>query len=64
MPLELRERIAADVQALARDPAISQRLTSLGMAARASTPSQYAATLAEQRARWAALARAHDLRPQ
>jgi tripartite-type tricarboxylate transporter receptor subunit TctC len=64
MPLELRERIATDVQALASDPAISQRLTSLGMAARASTPSQYAATLAEQRARWTALARAHGLRPQ
>jgi tripartite-type tricarboxylate transporter receptor subunit TctC len=64
MPLELRERIAADVQALARDPAISQQLTSLGMAARASTPSQYAATLVEHGARWAALARTHDLRPQ
>ena len=64
MSLEVRERIAADVQTLAADPAISQRLSSLGMAARASTPSQYAATLAEQRARWTALARAHGLRPQ
>lgn len=64
MPLELRERIAADVRTLASDPAISQRLSSLGMTARASTPSQYAATLAEQRARWAALAQAYGLRPQ
>jgi hypothetical protein len=34
------------------------------MSARASTPAEYAATLAEQRARWTALARAHGVRPQ
>jgi tripartite-type tricarboxylate transporter receptor subunit TctC len=64
MSLELRERIAADVQVLASDSAIAQRLTSLGMLARASTPTEYAATLAVQRARWAALARAYGVRPQ
>src|SRR5262249_14771918 len=31
MPIELRERIADDVRALASDPAISQRLGGLGM---------------------------------
>ena len=46
------------------DPAIVQRLSSLGMSARASTPAEYAATLAEQRAHWTALARAHGVRPQ
>jgi tripartite-type tricarboxylate transporter receptor subunit TctC len=64
MAPELRERIAADLRALAGDPAIVQRLSSLGMSARASTPAEYAATLAEQRAHWTALARAHGVRPQ
>jgi tripartite-type tricarboxylate transporter receptor subunit TctC len=64
MAPELRERIAADLRALAGDPAIVLRLSSLGMSARASTPAEYAATLAEQRARWTALARAHGVRPQ
>jgi tripartite-type tricarboxylate transporter receptor subunit TctC len=64
MAPELRERIAADLRALAGDPAIVQRLSSLGMSARASTPAEYAATLAEQRVRWTALARAHGVRPQ
>ena len=64
MPMELRERIAADVKALASDPAILQRLTGFGMVARGSTPAEYAAILAEQRNRWAALARAHRIRPR
>jgi tripartite-type tricarboxylate transporter receptor subunit TctC len=64
MAPELRERIAADLRALAGDPAIVLRLSSLGMSARASTPAEYAVTLAEQRARWTALARAHGVRPQ
>ncbi len=64
MTPELRERIAADLRALAGDPAIVQRLSSLGMSARASTPAEYAATLAEHRAHWTALAHAHGVRPQ
>ena len=64
MPTELRERIAADVTALASDPAIVQRLSGLGMVARGSTPAEYVLILAEQRSRWAALARTYGLRPQ
>jgi tripartite-type tricarboxylate transporter receptor subunit TctC len=64
MPIELRERIAADVRALASDPLISQRLSGLGMVARGSTPAEYAAILAEQRNRWAALARTYGVRPK
>jgi tripartite-type tricarboxylate transporter receptor subunit TctC len=64
MPIELQERIAADVRALASDPAISQRLSGLGMVARGSTPAEYAAILAEQRDRWGALARTHGVRPR
>jgi tripartite-type tricarboxylate transporter receptor subunit TctC len=64
MPIELRERIAADVRALASNPEILQRLSSLGMVARGSTPAEYAAMLAEQRDRWAALARTYGIRPR
>src|SRR5262245_9774392 len=64
MPIELRERIADDVRALASNPAISQRLGSLGMIARGSTPAEYATTLAVQRSRWAALAQTFDIRPK
>ncbi len=64
MPVELRERIAADVRALASDPAISQGLGGLGMVARGSTPAEYAAILAEQRSRWAALAQTFGVRPK
>ena len=64
MPIELRERIADDVRALASDPAISQRLGGLGMVARGSTPVEYATTLAEQRSRWVALAQTFGIRPK
>jgi tripartite-type tricarboxylate transporter receptor subunit TctC len=64
MPMELRERIAADVRLLAGDPAIKQRLSDLGMIARGSTPTEYAAKLAEQGATWAAFARRYGMRPQ
>jgi tripartite-type tricarboxylate transporter receptor subunit TctC len=64
MPMELRERIAADVRSIAKGPAIVQRLGDLGLVARASTPAEYAAKLAEQRAQWATLARAYGVRPQ
>jgi tripartite-type tricarboxylate transporter receptor subunit TctC len=64
MPMELRERIATDVRSIASDPAIAQRLSGLGLVVRASTPAEYAAKLAEQRAQWAALARAYGVRPQ
>jgi len=64
MPTKLRERIAADVRALAGDQAILQRLSGLGMVARGSTPAEYASILGEQRNRWAALARAYGIRPR
>jgi tripartite-type tricarboxylate transporter receptor subunit TctC len=64
MPMELRERIAADVSLLASDPAIKQRLSDLGMVARGSTPAEYAAKLAEQSAKWAAFARMYGMHPQ
>lgn len=60
----LRDRIAADVRAIASDPGVLQRLNGLGMVARGSTPAEYGAILAEQRTRWAALARIYGTHPQ
>jgi len=60
----LRDRIAADVSAVASDPSVAERLNRLAMVARGSTPAEYAAILAEQRTRWAALARIYGTHPQ
>jgi tripartite-type tricarboxylate transporter receptor subunit TctC len=64
IPQSLLDRIAADVGVVATDPAVQQRLNGLGMVARASTPVEYAAILAEQRTRWVALARIYGTHPQ
>jgi tripartite-type tricarboxylate transporter receptor subunit TctC len=64
MPMEVREQVAAEMRLLAADPSIVRRLRDLGMVARGSTPAEYAAALAEHRARFAALARTYGLRPQ
>jgi tripartite-type tricarboxylate transporter receptor subunit TctC len=63
-PPDLRERIAADVQAVAAEPTIIKQLEAVGMLAKASKPAEYAATLDAQRARWATLARAYGVHPQ
>jgi len=57
LPKELRERIAADVRAVAADPAIAARLAPLGQVVNATTPDEYAAAIEEQRAKVAAIAR-------
>jgi len=60
----LRERIAADVRTITSEPPVVQRLNGLGMVARGSTPAEYAAILAEQRTRWADLARIYGTHSQ
>lgn len=63
MPAELRDRIAADVRKLADSPAIKERLAKIGIVARGSTPSEFAAAIEEQRAKVAAIAAAIGMRP-
>jgi tripartite-type tricarboxylate transporter receptor subunit TctC len=64
MPDELRERIAAEAAAVLADPVLAERLRSAGMLVRrGGTPTAFAATLAEQRGRWAALAREFGAAP-
>jgi len=63
MPAELRERIAADVRAVAENPAIKQRLSGMGIVARGSTPGEFVAAIEEQRAKVAAIAAAIGTKP-
>jgi tripartite-type tricarboxylate transporter receptor subunit TctC len=64
MPTELRERIAADIRAIAAEPAIQARLTSMGSAARGSTPLEFDQAIEEQRAKVAAIAKAVASKPK
>lgn len=63
MPAELRDRIAADVRAVAAEPGFGERLRGLGMVARADTSSEFAAHITLDRARWAEAARAYGPMP-
>ncbi len=63
IPDELRDRIAADVRAVAAEPAIAERLAPLGQTPRAGTPAEFAAMLDKQRAQVAAIGKAIRLDP-
>jgi tripartite-type tricarboxylate transporter receptor subunit TctC len=63
MPSALRARIADDVHAVLGEPAIGQRVADLGYVPRGTGPSDFATLLVEQNARWAAVARAHAMKP-
>src|SRR6185312_15413815 len=58
MPVDLKERIAADVRAVAADPEISRRLIAGGSTVLTSTPAEFAAAIEEQRATVARMAKA------
>jgi tripartite-type tricarboxylate transporter receptor subunit TctC len=64
MPNELRERIAADVRAVAADPALAEKLATLGQAVRTGTPADFVAMIEQQRAKIAAIAQAIGLKKQ
>lgn len=64
MPGALRARVAAEAAAAVAEPGLAERLQSAGLLVRAAgTPDGFAATLAEQRERWAALAREFGAAP-
>jgi tripartite-type tricarboxylate transporter receptor subunit TctC len=58
-----RERVANDVRTVAADPAIKERLAKMGAVALGSTPAEFAAAIAEQRAKVAAIAKAIGAKP-
>jgi tripartite-type tricarboxylate transporter receptor subunit TctC len=63
MPAERKNRIAADVRAVATDPAVADPLAAVGYYARGSTPAEFAAAIEEQRAKMAGLAKLVGLKP-
>ena len=63
MPAQLRNRIAADMRAVAADPTIQERLAGTGQAARAGTPDELVADIEQARARIAGIIRIVGTRP-
>ena len=49
MPVALRDRIASDIAAVAKDPEITSRLRTVGVAIRSGTPTQFSDAIEEQR---------------
>jgi tripartite-type tricarboxylate transporter receptor subunit TctC len=62
MPIELREQIAGEVRAILADPAVATRIAGTGQIVSPGTPSEFANSIAEQRASFAAIAKALDMR--
>ena len=63
MPVELRERIAADVRAALADPAIVAKIAATGQVVNPGGPAAFAAAIAEQSAAFNAIATALGLQP-
>ena len=57
MPDDLKERIAADVRAVASEPGLAERVARSGSALHVGTPAEFAAAIEKQRAQIAAIAR-------
>ena len=64
MPLELRERIAADIIEVAKDPAIGQRLAGTAQVINPGGPADFAAAVDSQRATIARIAQALGIKPK
>jgi len=62
MPDALRDRIAADVRAVASDPDVREKLAAVGQAARPGTAAEFAALLDQYRRRLADLAKTIDFK--
>jgi tripartite-type tricarboxylate transporter receptor subunit TctC len=61
MAVAIRERVAADVMAIANEPDIQERLAAIGQAARPGTTAGFAAFLADNRKRLMVLARTAEV---
>jgi tripartite-type tricarboxylate transporter receptor subunit TctC len=60
---ELRERIAADVRAVATDPVLAERLKAIGQAVRVGTTAEFIAMIDEQRGKIAGIVKAGGPKP-
>src|SRR3954468_8098393 len=63
-PLDLRQRISADIRGISADEAVAKRLAATGQIARGSEPAQFAAAIEEQRSRMSAIVRLIGKPPQ
>ena len=64
MPAALKDRIAADVRAIAADPAVAERLKPTGAVMRPGTAAEFSAAIAQQRAQVAAVAQMLVAKPK
>jgi tripartite-type tricarboxylate transporter receptor subunit TctC len=64
MPPVLQERIASEVRDILKEPEVKKYLISLGLRSIGTSPAEFRTHLDEQRAKWAAIARAHDIKPK
>jgi tripartite-type tricarboxylate transporter receptor subunit TctC len=63
MPNDRRDRIAADVRAIAADPAVAARMAALGQVPHGSTPTEFTSEIEAQRSQMAKIAQAIGLKP-
>jgi tripartite-type tricarboxylate transporter receptor subunit TctC len=61
MPADVKERIAADVRAVAANPVLGERVVGIGSVLHVGTPAEFAAAIEEQRAKIAAIAHTMQL---
>jgi tripartite-type tricarboxylate transporter receptor subunit TctC len=64
MAAALRERIAADIRAVAADPSVEPRLIQTGQILNPSTPAEFATAIEQQTGKLAAIAKALDVKPE
>jgi tripartite-type tricarboxylate transporter receptor subunit TctC len=62
MPIALRDKISADVQALTQDPGVRARLEATGQLVLGTTPAEFVAAIERQRVRVGEIARLIDLK--
>jgi tripartite-type tricarboxylate transporter receptor subunit TctC len=64
MPVDLRERIAADVRAVVADPAVAATVTGTGQIVSPGSPTEFARAIEEQLAAFTAIAKSLDRQPR
>jgi len=64
MPNELREKIGADVKAIAADPEIAAKLAGTAQVVNPGGPAEFAAAVEDQRAKIANIAQALGIKPK
>ena len=63
MAADIRERIAADIRAVAADPVLAARLITTGQVLRLGSPAEFSASIEEQRAKLAAIVKEIGVKP-